>query len=269
MKNYKKNYYTPSELSLLSGCSRQLLVYYDNEGIFKPAFINEHGYRYYHLWQWGLLEIIISLRKMEVPLNEIKEYVNHPSPENLTQIYKNRLAECQAQIDKLQHQKQQLERCIQPLEAIPSIETDKIELIEMPKIVYHRCQKVQYEEYPKQRINTVASVLLSTVEEETTNDYLLSYSFEPEEFFQDKLTGYYVFLKEISPVSNAPKQTYLHLFSRFDHNLMPQALKHQICSYLKEHKLHLQGKVIISPINSHLFSTTPDQRINEIFIPVE
>lgn len=269
MKNYKKNYYTPSELSKLSGCSRQLLVYYDNEGIFKPAFINEHGYRYYHLWQWGILEIIVSLRKMEVPLNEIKEYVNNPSPEYLTQIYKNRLTECQTQINKLLHQKEQLEQCICPLEAIPSIETEKLELIEIPEITYNRCQYVSYQEYPKDRVNTIASVLLSSIEEETTNDYLLSYGFKAAEFFADQLTGYYVFLKDITPLAEHPKRTYLHLFSKFDHNQMPLAVRQQICHYLKEHKLSLLDRVIISPINSHIFSTTPGQRINEIFIPVE
>lgn len=269
MKNSKQMYYTPSELSQLSGCSRQLLVYYDNEDILKPAYINEHGYRYYHLWQWALLEIILSLRKMEVPLNEIKEYVQNPSPEYLTQLYKNRLTECENQIAKLQHQKQQLEQCIRPLEELPNLELDKLEIINIPAITCVNLRKVCFEDYPKTRINSIAQVLLSTIEESTTNDYLISYGFPVEEFFSNRISCYYVFLKEISPTTTTPLQSYLHFYSRFDHNQVPEATRNNMLAFLQQQGLEAEGQIFICGINSHIFSKLPGQRINEVYLPVK
>ena len=87
MKKNTNNYFTPSELSKLTGVSRQLLIYYDNTDIFKPDVIAENGYRYYSFYQYALLEIIVALRKMDVSLQDIKTYLNERNSACLKDIY--------------------------------------------------------------------------------------------------------------------------------------------------------------------------------------
>lgn len=65
----------PGELAKLFGVSKQLLLYYDKNDIFSPEFVDENGYRFYVLSQYFTLQIIISLRKLDVPLKEIKAYL--------------------------------------------------------------------------------------------------------------------------------------------------------------------------------------------------
>lgn len=268
MENLKNYYYTPSELSKLSGCSRQLLVYYDNAGIFKPAFTDEKGYRYYELWQWAVLEIILSLRNMDVPLIEIKDYISQPTVANLNQIYKNRLAVCEEQIEKLKYQKQQLECCIKPLESIEDITLNEIELVEIPQIQRSNFRTVYFAENPKKRVSTVAGVLSETIKECTTNDYLLCYGQDVEEFFGSRITHYHVFLKHIKPKTAAPKKLYLHLYAKFDRNNVPDHIKEKITDFLEENKLMAKDIVMLSSVNSHIFSRKLGERVNEIYIEV-
>lgn len=61
-------YFTPAELAKLFGISKQLLLYYDKNDIFSPEFVDEKGYRFYVLSQYFTLQIIISLRKLNVSL---------------------------------------------------------------------------------------------------------------------------------------------------------------------------------------------------------
>lgn len=68
-------YFTPAELAKLFGISKQLLLYYDKNDIFSPEFVDENGYRFYVLSQYFTLQIIISLRKLDVSLKEIKAYL--------------------------------------------------------------------------------------------------------------------------------------------------------------------------------------------------
>ncbi len=39
--------YAISEMASLFNVSRQTLIYYDKIGLFKPAVVNEKGYRFY------------------------------------------------------------------------------------------------------------------------------------------------------------------------------------------------------------------------------
>lgn len=65
------------EMSKLSNVSIQALRYYDQIGLFKPAFIEENsGYRYYELEQLFYLDIIKYLRHLKLPLKDIKKIVN-------------------------------------------------------------------------------------------------------------------------------------------------------------------------------------------------
>ena len=40
-----------SEMAKLHHLTRQTLIYYDHIGLLKPIYINEHGYRYYSVYQ--------------------------------------------------------------------------------------------------------------------------------------------------------------------------------------------------------------------------
>lgn len=97
----KNGYLTISEFSRISEVSRKALIFYDNIGLFSPAYTGENGYRYYSHEQIYIITVITILKELGTPLNQIKGYMKNISP--------------QKAIELLEHQEKALSRKIQEL----------------------------------------------------------------------------------------------------------------------------------------------------------
>ncbi len=89
-----RDYYTAGELAKMFMLSKQTILYYDRKGILKPKFVTENGYRYYSVSQYLTLEIIINLRKLDIPISEIQSYLRNRSPENLRKLLERKDQTC-------------------------------------------------------------------------------------------------------------------------------------------------------------------------------
>lgn len=85
----KNNYLTISEFSKISEVSRKALIFYDNAGLFSPEYTGENGYRYYSHEQIYIISIINILKELGMPLNEIKTYMQTPSPSEALWLLEN------------------------------------------------------------------------------------------------------------------------------------------------------------------------------------
>lgn len=63
--------YAISEMASLFNVSRQTLIYYDKIGLFKPAVVNEKGYRFYSPTQIPLMRLICMLRDLGLELDGV------------------------------------------------------------------------------------------------------------------------------------------------------------------------------------------------------
>ncbi len=82
-----KHYLYPSgEFAKLTGVNKRTLHYYNDIGLFCPAVIGENGYHYYTCFQFAPLELILTLRKIGLSINEIRQYVSRPSDESFSQM---------------------------------------------------------------------------------------------------------------------------------------------------------------------------------------
>lgn len=85
----KSNYLTISEFSKISEVSRKALIFYDNAGLFSPEYTGENGYRYYSHEQIYIISVINILKELGMPLNEIKTYLQTPSPSDAVWLLEN------------------------------------------------------------------------------------------------------------------------------------------------------------------------------------
>lgn len=91
-----------SEFAELSGISRKLLIFYDNNGILHPQKVDkENEYRYYSYRQIDTASVIVSLREAGVPLDTIREYLLKKSPKNLIALLSEQECILDRQIQKL------------------------------------------------------------------------------------------------------------------------------------------------------------------------
>lgn len=68
--------YSIKKLGELAGISSRTLRYYDSIGLLKPKRINSSGYRIYGQEEVDRLQQILFFREFEIPLDEIKSYLD-------------------------------------------------------------------------------------------------------------------------------------------------------------------------------------------------
>ena len=68
-----KKYYSIGEFARLASVSSKTIRFYQQEGILKPSYIKENGYRYYEDEDIIKLQKIVALRYIGLPIKEIKE----------------------------------------------------------------------------------------------------------------------------------------------------------------------------------------------------
>lgn len=75
-----KKTYTTGQFAKLAGVSERTIRYYDQQGLLKPSFLMENGYRRYEETDLKALQKIMSLKYLGFSLLEIKTMVQEETP---------------------------------------------------------------------------------------------------------------------------------------------------------------------------------------------
>lgn len=101
-KKKKSGYFTTGEFAKLCGVKKQTLFHYDDIGILKPEILAKNGYRYYSYLQLDTYNAIAMLKALDLPLSEIKEYLNERTPESFLELLQNQRKIVDKKISRLQ-----------------------------------------------------------------------------------------------------------------------------------------------------------------------
>lgn len=101
-KHNHKDYFTTGEFAELCGVKKQTLFHYDHIGILKPEITGENGYRYYSYFQLDTYNTIAMLKELDMPLANIKEYLNNRNPEAFLELLHEQKRLAEEKIDELQ-----------------------------------------------------------------------------------------------------------------------------------------------------------------------
>ncbi|WP_138754287.1 MerR family transcriptional regulator [Paenibacillus sinopodophylli] len=93
------------QFAKLMGISKDTLFHYERLGILSPEMKADNGYRYYSMNQRDVLKVISILKELDMPLKEIKEYLNKKSPQALIVLLEKEEALLHAKIKKLNKMK--------------------------------------------------------------------------------------------------------------------------------------------------------------------
>ncbi|KGE16354.1 MerR family transcriptional regulator [Paenibacillus wynnii] len=96
-----KEFITISELSTLMNVSVHQIRYFEEKEILFPAYTDSNKYRMYGIPEIYQLSHILLLRKLNVPVVEIKECMASFSPDDYHQLLSNSLKKVQSQMDQL------------------------------------------------------------------------------------------------------------------------------------------------------------------------
>ena len=74
------------DFAKLCGTNKRTLIHYDEIGLFKPAYTDDRGYRYYSENQFDVFFTISCLSRLGMPLKEIGAFLNHRNPQALKKL---------------------------------------------------------------------------------------------------------------------------------------------------------------------------------------
>ncbi|EKK0957855.1 MerR family transcriptional regulator, partial [Enterococcus faecalis] len=106
------NYLTISEFAKYVNLSRRTLIYYDQIDLFKPKKISNHGFRYYTCDQCFELDVILTLKFLDIPLEQIKYFLNNRNMDDTLAEFKNRKKILDKKINNLKYMQTFLENYI-------------------------------------------------------------------------------------------------------------------------------------------------------------
>lgn len=131
----KKNdyFYSSGEFARLAGVNKRTLHYYNDIGLFCPEIIEENGYHYYSCFQFAQLELILTLRKIGLSIEEIREYVTGPSGESFSRMMEKKKQVIDESIRQLLSVQGFLEQKSQRLQAGFEARHGEIELCTFPE----------------------------------------------------------------------------------------------------------------------------------------
>ncbi len=152
MQDFLQKRFTTGQFAALYGINKRTLMYYDSIDLFKPAIVKANGYRYYTIGQSAIFDAIQLLRKLRVPLEDIKQHLVHCTPQKTRTVLHNQSQILEQEIAELMWLQRVVQNKIQSIEANLEMDCSKIEIIESKEeaiIVSHSTAEMSMEQTMK------------------------------------------------------------------------------------------------------------------------
>ena len=130
------------EFARLCGTNKRTLIHYDEIGLFKPAYTDDRGYRYYSESQFDVFFTINCLSKLGMPLREIGAFLNHRNPQALKKLLLEQREEVLKEEERIRKTRQVIETKL----ALVSLQ-EKLESNQAGSSTEHIFQEYTPEEY--------------------------------------------------------------------------------------------------------------------------
>ena len=130
------------DFARLCGTNKRTLIHYDEIGLFKPAYTDDRGYRYYSESQFDVFFTINCLSKLGMPLKEIGAFLNHRNPQALKKL----LLEQREEVLKEEERTRKTRQVIETKLALVSLQ-EKLESNQAGSSTEHIFQEYTPEEY--------------------------------------------------------------------------------------------------------------------------
>lgn len=237
-------YFTTGEFAKIAGVSKHTLFHYDKIGLLSPEIkVSSNQYRYYSLSQLELLNVIILLKELDMPLSEIKTYLDRRNPSLFIDLLSDELNLIHEKIHTLQRLKRWVKEELHLLTDVISLKTDEISFITFKEQYLYTTPVSSLQE--KEMAKTISDLIISGTEKNIQSPYgvggirdLSSFDLSVE-----KYTEFYLLLntpRKGVPLKIRPAGNYLCIYHHggFD-NI--QSTYEKILQFAEREKIALTG----------------------------
>jgi len=264
-------YLSISAFSKLSSISRKNLIYYDSIGLLKPISVKDNGYRYYSYTQLDEVSIIIALRDLDVPLKEIKNYIENVSPDNLINLISSQKQKILEELNRLNQMNYIIEQRTNNVPVIPTLDCNKIFLEHCEEELLFLGPDLKYD------INNF----------DDNFDYFLNYCNNKKlvygyplgvyanynDIISDNISNYNFFYKvhsNIEFIEKTIKPSGLYVIA-YHNSYLADNIKifYPLDEFIKKNNLYACGNVYIENISDEIITKNPDKYFSKISVQVQ
>ena len=123
-------FYTSGQFADFCGVNKATLIYYNEIGLLKPHHVGKNGYFYYSYNQVYQMEIITSMKMMDLSISEIRDYLNNQNVEECIRVLKHHQKILQEKRIKMEQMEALISDVIHGAQKALATELDIIEIKE-------------------------------------------------------------------------------------------------------------------------------------------
>lgn len=269
-----KNYFTTGELAKACNILRKTLLYYDNLGLIQPEIILDNGYRYYKRAQLFLLELVVTLRNIDVPLASIEAYLKHRTPENYYQLLAQQQQNIQAEITRLQSLNSNLQEYLDSIKELHDLPLAQIKLEQCSEQYLYVTPGCKANDNFKKRSLCASRLFLSLRDKLPFKEHYFGYIVDSRAMFDEhKFYGkeYFYPLKEASDKAIyrlRPAGAYLTMYFKGMYMHHSQQYLKQLGIYCQEHQLTPLSDIYVTSILNYWTNENTDDYIYKLEIRI-
>lgn len=238
-----KKYFNTGEFAKLCNVKKQTLFHYDDIGIFSPEIKDENGYRYYSVQQFEVFNVILILKEINMPLKEIKYYLDNKTPKALMELFENKIIQVNKEIENLKRIRKFMKTKIEITKKACFTDYSKItlELLTEDHLVLSRSiENLSYKDYLK----AVSEHMNYCNSHQLTSGYSISLMINRDNIFKGVSDNYsYIYTKlevnsKIKSTFTKPKGLYAVAYHQGSYTTIDKTYK-KIIEYLNEANLKI------------------------------
>ena len=272
-----ENCFTAGELASLFGISKQALLYYDRIKLLCPDFISDNGYRHYSINQYLDLEIIVNLRSLNIPISDIKEYLEHRNKTEFIKHLEKKRAECQSIIkenERIMASIDFIEGNIAKHKNLPlgqiTVSWREERLLRLTHVLNTDNGKKRISKFARHSqmvfhnrgfINKQAGWIIDQKDFFENGNFNSSQAFFS---FSEHQKGHYKVARTPLPMG-----LYLELYFKGTYSAQASQLKEKISDFMQRNDFAPCSNIYVLPIENHWLNEDTNNYINLIFLQVQ
>lgn len=271
----EKEYYTSGELAKLFDIPKQTMFYYDKMGLLTPEFTAENGYRYYAAQQYLTLEIILFLRRLDISVPDIKEFLQHRSKENLLKLLSTEEANCLDTIHRMKGILRTVQSYKKRLEQSRFLPLDQVLLENRPACRLYLTPIPENRRGGSHAINLRAKHVNEVFSKSCCKDQPTGWVIAEKDFFSENFSHSAAVATqsgaEDSPLPCnfiRPSGLYCSILIKGSYFLRAREAYDRLTDFMKRNSLTPEGDVFLFPVVSYWAVNDPDEYINSLSVQV-
>lgn len=270
----KKDLYQIGEVARLFHLSISLLRHYDKTGLVTPEYTDpDTGYRYYSLRQFECLNTIRYLRALDMPLEEIADFLHNRDTGRIQELLSKQLVQVHKKQQELAVIEHQIKNRLNQIQGALSAHPEEI-FLEKKAPLKLACMKKQlnpenyldleYSIREMEQGNSPASIFLGKVGVGLFYESLKAHRFKPYDFV-------FIILEEDDPIKgqviHIPEITWAVIRFHGSHEQAP-GFYEKLLSYFKDEGLAPESFALEMTLIDYGLTHDQSQFITEIQIPL-